>query len=141
MSDRTIVAISGIGLLSCWLGYFATLWSIGWPIEVNAAHVSGIVTAAVLAVYGLRGQPANRMPASPAEAADGGGDDDGAPRKMDDRTLVAISGIGLLSFWLGYFAALWSIGWPIDLNAAHLSGIGMAAMLTSYGLTGRPSFD
>jgi hypothetical protein len=60
---------------------------------------------------------------------------------MSDRMIVGISGIALLSAWFGYFAALWSIGWPIDLNAAHVSGIVIAAVLTSYGLTGRPSLD
>jgi hypothetical protein len=63
------------------------------------------------------------------------------PAKMDDRTIVAISGIGLLSAWFGYFAALWSIGWPIEFNVLPLVGIATAAVLTSYGLTGRPSLD
>ena len=55
--------------------------------------------------------------------------------------MVAITGIGLLSAWFGYFAALWSIGWPIEFNVLPLVGIATGAVLTSYGLTGRPSLD
>ncbi len=60
---------------------------------------------------------------------------------MSDRMMVGIAGIGLLSWWLGYYSALWAIGWPIEVNAAAVSSIVTSAVLTSYGFTGRPSLD